>query len=257
MEKKSKKRKQPDIKPSDLPYEIIGFDNKDKPWHESWYPGRDPLNLPHPWRVVACGPPGSGKSTIVKNLLARADPPFKRIVIVYPGGKEGTMEYEALDGAAEYLDSIPPPEHFPTMRQNGKGNFLKTLVVIDDYELKEIGKHQRASLDRLVGHVSTHRNVSVVLCTQDYYNFSPIVRRCASTYILWKPRDHRSINTISQRIGQDMAQLFELCKGVHDSIWIDLSPNTPLPLRFNGYIPILRHDPKQGENTKQEEILDE
>ena len=40
------------------------------------------LNFPHPFRGVLLGPPNTGKSTSVKNILIRADPPFKKVTVV-------------------------------------------------------------------------------------------------------------------------------------------------------------------------------
>ena len=65
MNKKKKKVKEVDL----LPNELIPIHNADKDFHESWYRGRNALNIPHPWRAVILGKPNSGKSTVIKNLL--------------------------------------------------------------------------------------------------------------------------------------------------------------------------------------------
>lgn len=209
-----------------LPQKIIALDNADKSWHESWAPGRDLLNIPHPFRAVLMGPPNSGKTTVVKNILMRADPPFTRMVVIYPDGGGFTDEYKDC-GELEMLGRIPAPEEW-----DGK---QKTLCVVDDFELKSLSRDQRANLDRLVGHVSTHRNVSVCICNQDAYNAPPIVRRCANLFILWKPKDIVSMQTFASRTGEDLRELFNLTTSRFDSIWIDMTVDSPAPLRLNGY----------------------
>jgi hypothetical protein len=212
---------------SRLPKQIVPIANADKSWHEKWYEGRDLLNIPHPFRAVLMGPPNSGKTTVVKNILMRADPPFTRMVVIYPDGGGFTDEYEDC-GELEMLGHIPPPEDW-----DGK---QKTLCVIDDFELKSLSKSQRSNLDRLVGHVSTHRNVSVCVCNQDPYNAPPIVRRCANLMVLWKPKDMVSMQTFASRTGENLRSLFNTyAKSRFDSIWIDMTVDSPAPRRLNGY----------------------
>jgi hypothetical protein len=220
---------------TDIPQQLIAFKNKDKKWHERWTENRDPLDFPHPYRITLTGPPNSGKSTTVLNILIRATPAFDRIIIVYPGGQAGTSEYDSLGSAAEYLVEIPPPEFFPPTKEK---SCCKTLVIIDDFELKQLPKLQRAALDRLIGHVSTHRHVSVMLCAQEYFNVPTIARRCSNVHIFWKPRDMNNLTMMSQRAGEDLESLFQFCPDDKDSIWIDQTQGTPYKLRKNGYVMI-------------------
>jgi hypothetical protein len=209
-----------------LPQMIVPISNADKSWHEKWFEGRDLLNIPHPFRALLMGPPNSGKTTVVKNILMRADPPFTRMVVIYPDGGGFTDEYQDC-GELEMLGTIPPPEQW-----DGKE---KTLCVVDDFELKSLSKEQRSNLDRLVGHVSTHRNVSVCVCNQDPYNAPPIVRRCANLLILWKPKDIVSMQTFASRTGENLSELFRQTKTRFDSIWLDMTVDSPCPRRMNGY----------------------
>ena len=62
-----------------LPNKIIPITNADKKWHERWYPGRNMLNIPHPFRCCCLGPPNVGKTTIIKNLIIRQHPPFEEV----------------------------------------------------------------------------------------------------------------------------------------------------------------------------------
>ena len=162
-----------EVKNESLPRELLAVRNLDKKNHEQWVQGDDLLNFPHPFRGVLLGPPNCGKTTTVKNILMRQAPPFKRLYIIHCDG-EYTQEYDDVNGVL--LKTIPYPEQWP-----GKD---KTLVVVDDMELKTLKKEQRMALDRLFGYVSTHKNISVLLCSQDPFNVPPIVRRCSNLWVL-------------------------------------------------------------------------
>ena len=219
-----KDAKQPKKLKVSLPKTLIPVNNADKEFHETWAEGSDLLNFPHPFRGVLLGPPNCGKSTTVKNILLRQDPPFKRLYIIHCDGS-GTQEYDDVGGT--HLTRIPAPDQWP-----GKE---KTLVVVDDLELKTLPKTQKMCLDRLFGYVSTHKNISVVLCSQDPFNVPPIVRRCSNLWILWPARDVDSVQTCARKCGEDLREKFKLCTHNKDSIWIDLTDGTPARLRKNGY----------------------
>ena len=162
-----------------LPQKLLYIPNADKGFHESWYDGRDMLNFPHPFRAVLLGPPNMGKSTVAKNILLRADPPFKAVKVIHCD-PEYTQEYDDLK-IVEMLGEIPAPDEFEGEQ--------KTLVILDDLEVKQLPKDQNRNLDRLFGFVSTHKNISVVLCSQDPFNVPAIVRRCANLWVLWTGSD--------------------------------------------------------------------
>lgn len=230
-----------------LPRKIIPFSNPDKGWHETWHPDRDLLDFPHPFRCNLTGPPNSGKSTTVLNIIIRCRPWFEKIIVIYPGGGEGTSEYESLGDGVVYLDSIPAPSYFPPVKSGAE----KTIVIIDDFELKELNKAARSNLDRLIGHVSTHRSVSVLLCAQEYFNVPTVARRNSNLHIFWRPKDRNQIPLMSTRMGEDMDMLFELCKTPKDSIWIDQTVNSPAPLRLNGY-EIIDHIASESDHIDSE-----
>lgn len=211
-----------------LPKKIIALPNADKVFHEKWTKNRDILNIPHPYRAMMLGPPNSGKSTVVKNLLLRADPPFERIYLIHCD-PEYTKEYDDIPSIVK-LDAIPDPTEWP--------GDCKSAVVLDDLEFKRMSGEQHRCLDRLFGFVSTHKNLSVLLCSQDPFNVPPIVRRCSNLYILWNSPDVDSVATASRKSGFDskgLKELFKLCNDNHDSIWIDRTSGTKNPLRLNGY----------------------
>ena len=101
-----------------------------------------------------------------------------------------------------------------------------------------MNKEQKRNLDRLFGYVSTHKNISVMLCSQDAFNIPPIVRRCSNLFVLWKSPDVLSMALLASKTGltsDELRELFGMCVETKDSIWIDITDKTPFPLRLNGY----------------------
>lgn len=160
----------------------------------------------------------------------RAHPPFEEIKVVHCD-PQGTKEYDDLD--AEIMCEIPAPEDW----EGG----VKTLVIIDDIELKLLNKEQLRNLDRLFGYVSTHKNISVICTAQDAFNIAPCVRRCANLFVLWKSHDIDAMAVLARKSGlklDDFRMLFSLCTEPKDSIWLDLTDQSPAPLRLNGFKPV-------------------
>jgi hypothetical protein len=129
------------------------------------------------------------------------------------------------------LDEIPSPDEWL--------GEVKTLVVLDDLEYKGMARDQRANLDRLFGFVSTHKNISVALTSQDPFNVPPIVRRCSNLWVLWPMTDIDAMAMTARKSGlkaDDFRNIFKnLMKHKRDSLWLDLTDKTPYPQRKNGY----------------------
>jgi hypothetical protein len=226
--KKRKKRKKKKLK---LPDKILPLENMDKQFQEVWYKGRNLLNFPHSWRCVITARPSTGKSTIAKNILLRADPEFEKIYIVHVDPY--TRDYEEVDGVV-ILEDIPPVSD-PIFSEG-----FKTLLILDDLEYKFMAKKQLRNLDRLFSYVSSHKSVSCCIISQDAYNIPPCIRRVSNIWILGKiNNDISSFLTIAQRCGmkrKDFIYVFDkYIKGDHDTLWIDRTKNTPAEYRINGY----------------------
>jgi len=222
------KRKLPDV--------LLPLSNPDKEFHERWTPGRNMLDLPHPFRGVLLGPPNCGKSTTVKNILIRANPPFEACTVIHCD-PEHTKEYADLGSACELRGDIPSPDEWSAD--------VKQLVIIDDLEVKGLAKEQMRSLDRLFGYVSTHKNISVVLCSQDAFNVPPIVRRCSNIWVLWRGPDLDAMACVARKSGltaKDLKRIFDSFTSDKDSMWIDRTSGTPWPLRKNAFLVLKKRD---------------
>jgi hypothetical protein len=212
-----------------IPNKMFSIPNNDKTWHEKWSTKRNMLNIPHPFRALCLGPPNCGKSSAIQHLLLRAKPTFKEVIVIHCD-PEFTKEYDDLGDQVQLTDEIPHPTDFVGEE--------KTLVVIDDIEVKRLSKEQMARLDRLFGFVSTHKNISIIMTAQNAFDIPPIVRRCTNLWILWKIDDIESLQMLVRKTGIKKAlfdKLFDLCENKHDSIWIDKTEGSPYPLRFNGF----------------------
>ena len=155
--------------PKKLPTEILALPNPDKEFHEKWTKSRDKLNIPHPFRAVALGPPNCGKGCATKNLIVRADPPFEEIIVIHCD-PDFTQEWEDVD--AEMMAEIPAPEEW-------KGE-VKTLVILDDLEFKQMSKSQKRNLDRLMDTLAR-----IKMCLWFYALKTPLMFRllCADVAI--------------------------------------------------------------------------
>jgi len=237
--RKKKRRKLFDTETDELPDNILAIPNKDKTFQEVWYKGRNLLNFPHSWRAVVSARVGAGKSTILKNILLRQDPPFKKIYVVHidPDSKD----YEEVDGV-EML------EHIPSVRDNiFKEKHKRVLLILDDLEYKFLDKQQLRNLDRIWGYGSSHLGVSCAVLAQDVYNIPPCIRRMSNIWILGKiNNDLSSFMTIAQRCGMeqdDFVYVYDkYIHGDHDMLWIDRTKDSPAEFRINGYTVLDKHN---------------
>ena len=232
-----------------LPQEIIPIVCADKTWHESWSMKSDLLDIPHPVRVCLVGKPNVGKSTFIKNLIIRQNPPFEEIIVIHCDAKN-TKEYKQLGDCVKMISEVPSPDQW-----EGK---KKTLVICDDIDFKGANKQQAKNMSRLCGYVSTHKNISVYITQQDFHEVPCIVRRCCNCMIVWKLDDHTSMASIAVKCGlkpSHLRTIFEtICTGDKDSLMIDCTVGTPAKLRKNGYKIIKQVD---GLETQRQRVKDD
>jgi ABC-type cobalamin/Fe3+-siderophores transport system ATPase subunit len=211
-----------------LPDVIIPLPNADKGFQEKWNKKRNIANFPHSFRIAIIGKQNMGKTTLIKNILMRADPVFERVIIIHCDAGS-TKEYDDID-YVEYHDNIPEPSEFDTENE-------KTLVIIEDVYVKELNKEQRKNIDRLFGYVSSHKSVSIMVTSQIFVSLSPTIRRMCNIIILGRIKDKIELSTVANKVGIRKELFMNLMENEiteqHDSLCIDMTSGSPYPLRKN------------------------
>jgi hypothetical protein len=123
---------------------------------------------------------------------------------------------------------------------------IKTLVILDDLDYSGMDKTQLKNLSDLFRYVSSHLQISLICVQQDCFQIPPIVRRCCNLFVFWRTHDMQSLAQAAKKTGMTASELTNIFKGLmhnyYDSLWIDLTKDSPMPLRKNGYIPITRSE---------------
>jgi len=175
--------------------------------------------------------PNGGKTTVILNIILRAacgHHPFQKIVVVHCD-PDATKEYDVIE--RELRSDIPSPQEFDPRE--------KTLCILEDLNYINMSKEQKGRLERLYGYASTHKNVSCIATAQDPFRIIPTVRRCTNVFVLWNNCDADMLQALARKTGLSSHALRSFlqreCHSVHDSLWLDLTDNTPAPYRKNGY----------------------
>lgn len=232
-------------KKSQLPKELIYIPNQDKSFHEKYEGDEDPLDFTHPVRILLASgaKPNLRKTNTAKNIVVRQQPPFERIYLIHCGGKV-TKEYE--DFNAELLEEIPEP--YDTEVFDPK---VKTLLILEDLNFRSKSKKQLKNLDRLYGYTSTHQNLSIICCVQNFFSIPHGIRMMSNVFIVWKAIDRDQMEIIRRRLDCPKDKwhgLLDLLKQPWDSLWFDFTSGTKYPIRINGYTIV-----EQASEKKEEE----
>ena len=174
--KKKKKKRIPG-----LPNKVVVIKNADKDvggWKESWSKPkhRNPGHIIHPFRLLALGGVGRGKTNCLKQVFLRhqsSAKKFKRLYIITCD----TESREWLDCEPDILtDEMIDIEEFDPK--------YKTCLIIDDFEWCKCSKEQQKQLSTLMRFISSHRNVSIL---------------CANCFMIYKPNSRQETTNIENR----------------------------------------------------------
>ena len=152
-------------------------------------------------------------------------------------------------------DDLQPTEKFTDIPDisfwDHDGPHIKRACIVDDLEFTAANKTRLQNLALLMRYVSTHKGLTVYLGHQSFFSVPIIARKMCSVYILWKPRARSEAGLIEDRVGMPKGTLKELFTTVatkhFDSICVDMTKDSPAPLRLNIFTPIELVDPEQKE----------
>jgi hypothetical protein len=226
-----KRKKKPKI--PKLPNKLIVIKNveKDGGWMETWKKGRKPGHIIHPFKLLALGGTGKGKSNCLKQIFLQHQShrkPFQKLYII-----------TCSEESSEWLDCCPTEQFIDIPDLDIFDGEDKTCVIIDDFETMKMSKEQFRKLATLMRYVCTHRNVSCMLSYQSFFDCPPICRKVANCFMIYKTVGRQEQDTIANRVGIDpkkMKMLFkEHITGQFDHLFVDKTVGTPYSLRKNIY----------------------
>lgn len=208
-------------------------------------------------RILLSGLPGSGKRNVILNLIHRMQPKPSCVHLVHCDPQ--TIEYDCLSDLGIPM-IVYEPSDFPTMKniedpgidesgsdEEETGGKIKEeetralkplqnpLVIIDEITTDQLGRTGQHRFERLVNHVATHRNTTVMCSIQSLLNIPPKSRRAFNHFALWKQADKAVDQMAAQRAGisyEILRDFFGLCHDKHDFIWIDLDAGHDSPWRY-------------------------
>ena len=219
-----------------LPNKVVVIKNADKDvgnWSESWdYPkNRSPGHIPHSFRLLALGAPGRGKTNYMKNIFLKhqsSAKKFQRLIVVTCD--LSSREWDDCEPTM-ILDMLPDLNMFEEP--------IKTLLIIDDYEFEKCGSEETRKLTTLFRMISSHKSLSIMASYQSFFHTPQICRKTANCFIIYKPTSERELQTISNRVGVSYKNLKHIFKNYantfYDSVFVDMTQDTPFPLRVNIY----------------------
>jgi hypothetical protein len=242
---KKRKKVKPKIPP--LPKRNVIIKNLDKDsgnWQEHWKPNQNIGLLPHPFRLVALGSVGRGKTNSCKQIFLNHQSTrrkFQKLVII-------TCDVDSQ----EWTDCDPDLITDQMIDLDYFEENVKTCVILDDFEWIKCSKEDQRKLSTLVRFISSHRNCSTMLSFQTFFDCPPIARKCATQFMIYKPNSRMELDTISNRCGlsvDGIRHIFKkICNKPYDHLMVDLSINTKAKLRRNIYEKIQLEDDSESES---------
>lgn len=218
---------------------IYVFDSPDKENAER-FDSSNPHVWVKPFRSAIMASPSTGKTCLVNNIILHAfaaDKKFDMIcVLKYLG--DSSEEYNNLecDDVIVVKRSTIPNEWIHLFCNEGeededniniellKDPKIKKLLILEDIATKHgnLNKQQKELIDRIFGVISSHLNVSVILCAQDAVEISPIIRRKCNYLTQFRCAISYQLNHLGATMGlskQEMIYLMRyVLKNKHDNI---------------------------------------
>lgn len=217
---------------------IVSFKNDDKGFHEHYYAGRSPANIPKPFIMTVSGKPNTGKSNTVKNIIVAIQGSehkkehFDEIYVCH-GAAEETSEWDILD-PTEIFSEIPSYTDFDAKK--------KKLIVFDDIDFSKISKDDLKKISQLVRFGASHFNINQIYVNQNYFKIPSVIRQNSNCFVVYRPDSRDELTTIGRRLNLDkhsIRQVFDIhCQHFRDFLFVDLTCSAPHKYYKNLFEPI-------------------
>lgn len=236
---------------------VIALPNKEKKNHEKWTNDRDWLDFPRPFRWLIAGKVSCGKTTLILNYLIKSSETksYDNIFLLHPNTYMANVSMddeqinqniinEVADPVVEYEGvDYTPLAFIPSMKYFDEIAKKRNLMIIDDIDINSYLKKRRELRDerinKLLSFVSSHKNLSIIISSQDPSSqIPPFIMKMSNVITIYKPRDSYIVQTLSRKLNFEYKQLktfLSICKSDHDAITFDYIANSPAPYRFNIY----------------------
>ena len=238
---------------------LVPIANPEKKKHEKWDVSRwreprDIIDFPRPFRWGILGAVSCGKSTLVLNYMVNAHK-YDNIFLMHPQTYNPNIALEdECNNENCMLDSPPDIGEYKGVEFNALAYLPSmcyfddvadkfNLFIIDDIDLcsycQKRSEMRNERLNKLFSYVSSHKNVSIIVTSQDASSQLPgFVLKMTNVLTIYKVRDEYITQTIARKIStkyKRLKALLDLCKKKHDSITFDYTDDTEHPIRFNVY----------------------
>lgn len=198
----------------------------------------------HPTSMIVCGPSGCGKTYFIAQLLNNIDTSFDTQInkVIWCYTEDNSINYiknMTIQSNNPTLHEIEFIKGVPSSFENPNNDAI--LIVLDDLMMDAYN----SQVSNLFTRSSHHRNISVILITQNIFHQSRHSRDIslnAKYIIVFKnPRDKIQFQHLARQIypekTQDLMIIYKECTDTpHGYLLIDLTQNQHEFLRFRSDI---------------------
>ncbi len=200
--------------------------------------------ITHPSSTIVCGITGSGKTTVVHNIIdiGLRDKIWDQIIIISP---DNDSEYDdflekleaknavILTNLPKNLDSfINKIEEINQEKEIIFNNEVQTLLVIDDF-------HSEATKNEFIRQIFTknrHYGISLVFCTQNFNDLPVTVKTNSHYYYFMKDCNPKILENVKNKCGIiNLKKAYETCMKQSKSKypWLLLNRRSRICILYN------------------------
>ena len=161
--------------------------------------------VPEDFRMLVCGSSGSGKTSLVINMITEPLLYYDKIYIFTPNHFQPSVVklmkwFESINEQIDYpVIEIYSPEQIPEVVEYREGGGRK-IVIFDDVINCE-HKIQKRIIDHFTQ--GRHRNISPIYLLQYFYNTPKVIRNNCNLFCLFKPNLQSDIDEICRTAAID------------------------------------------------------